>query len=878
MFAARLPRVRQESGREERLKVLKNKKNILLPVLGILLFCCCLSMVPLSWNNTVTNFTIDMQLKLRGERQFSDKILVVYVGQDDVQSLGWPLTRDYFGYITHILQHSGAKVISFDILFSTKDTRYPEYDESLADFFEIAGNISLPMTFSEIKNAPDGSNLLIGESPNFPISEFKDLAAGIGFSYLGEETIIRKVPLIVKSGDDFVFSFGCELARSYLGGTGSFNMNSNNIQFSNSSCERFSVPVDQNGFFRLNHFGDPQKISSISLVELIQTYRSNPDSLNLSEKLVLVAVTSPEIAKLKVTPLSAAFPASFIHATVAENIIEQNYFRVVSGFFELLLIFLPSLFLMVIWKYQIKRMFIYSAIGIILLFWLISILLFNFTNLIVPIFYPTLAYLTLFTFFSLIYFKRQHQIDLSQKLLLETEIKNKQKQLEDAETNFTELQEKLNHELKEKEALSEESQSLLTEKMNVVQTLEKQLRDLQTYTVINQINVSSDFPEIIHSEKSKLVEVINLVTKIGSDDISVLISGETGTGKELIARAIHKSGKRTIKPFVAVNCGALPETLLESELFGHEKGSFTGAQSQRRGRFELANGGTLFLDEITETTPGFQAKLLRVLQEGTFERLGGERTIKVYVRIIAASSKDLKSEVDLSRFREDLFYRLNGFPLFLPPLRERKEDIPLLVSHFLKKHDYHELGGFSDRVMEVLLRYHWPGNVRELENVVRRCAILAQSENRKLIQIQDLPIDIIEEDQESRKIQYQPIEKQVLDMLRFLKFSHSAISQTAKALGNRDRGTITEYFKGICFKNMVNTNFDVKQTAVVIAGTNDEEIVNRVLSKLIQYVDNIKSIHVNETQANNLAKFKGLPRKYHPYLLQVIDFYNLNDS
>lgn len=238
-------------------------------------------------------------------------------------------------------------------------------------------------------------------------------------------------------------------------------------------------------------------------------------------------------------------------------------------------------------------------------------------------------------------------------------------------------------------------------------------------------------------------KVFYTIEKVAPSRSTVLITGESGTGKELIAKAIHYHSPRKDKPFVSVNCGALPETLLESELFGHERGAFTGALQQRKGRFELAHEGTLFLDEISEMPLHLQVKLLRVLQEMEFERVGGTQTVRVDVRIIAASNRDLKKEVETGMFRSDLFYRLNVVNIHLPPLRERKEDIPLLITHFLEK--YSKEAGYSEPLkvdrdaMQCLMEYHWPGNVRELENVIER-AILLSSGN--VITLADLPLEV----------------------------------------------------------------------------------------------------------------------------------------
>jgi len=230
--------------------------------------------------------------------------------------------------------------------------------------------------------------------------------------------------------------------------------------------------------------------------------------------------------------------------------------------------------------------------------------------------------------------------------------------------------------------------------------------------------------------------------KVIHSNISVFINGETGTGKELVARAIHYSGDSK-RPFVAINCGAIPETLLESELFGHEKGAFTGAVDSKKGKLELADGGTIFLDEVGEMSLSAQVKLLRFLQDKTFERVGGVKKIKINTRVVSATNKDLKQAIDEKKFREDLYYRLMVYPITIPPLRERSEDIPLLCAHFLKKYEDEtkkSIKSIDTEAMEALINYPWPGNIRQLENVIYRAMVTAEGET---IGLDCLPEEII---------------------------------------------------------------------------------------------------------------------------------------
>jgi sigma-54 dependent transcriptional regulator, acetoin dehydrogenase operon transcriptional activator AcoR len=270
-------------------------------------------------------------------------------------------------------------------------------------------------------------------------------------------------------------------------------------------------------------------------------------------------------------------------------------------------------------------------------------------------------------------------------------------------------------------------------------------RDLtREHELASRLGEASRFSGIIGRDQ-KMLEVFNSIRELAVSNVSVLLQGESGTGKELVAASIHNEGNRAGKLFVPVNCGALPENLLESELFGHVRGAFTGAVRDKKGRFELADGGTIFLDEIGDITPAMQVKLLRVLQDGTFQRVGGEETLKVDTRIISATHKDLKKEIAAGRFREDLFYRLCVVPLSLPPLRARRQDIPILADSFLKRYLAEEERAeiiLSSELMEILLSYHWPGNVRELQNVIRYLLVRCREE---IAHPRHLPPNLLEE-------------------------------------------------------------------------------------------------------------------------------------
>lgn len=322
--------------------------------------------------------------------------------------------------------------------------------------------------------------------------------------------------------------------------------------------------------------------------------------------------------------------------------------------------------------------------------------------------------------------------------------------------------------------------------LRVRNALEKRRLVTENLRLQQEIERDHGFAGIIGQSKP-MQELFALLRTLAETDVTTIIEGETGTGKELIARAIHYNSRRRTKRFLAVNCGALAETLLESELFGHEKGAFTGAAAQRKGIFEIADGGTLFLDEIGETAPSTQVKLLRVLQEGEFQRVGATDTIKVDVRVVAATNQNLLALVSDGSFRQDLYYRLNVVPLKIPPLRERVQDIPLLVTHFIDKHKqkaHKQVKGVTTQASALLAAYGWPGNVRELENVVQRMILMSKAE---FLDVSILPPEI-----------------------------HDAAAEgqgTALSLKNRARETASVAERSIILDALSQTGWNVTRTA-----------------------------------------------------------------
>ncbi|MCH8128051.1 sigma 54-interacting transcriptional regulator [candidate division KSB1 bacterium] len=335
---------------------------------------------------------------------------------------------------------------------------------------------------------------------------------------------------------------------------------------------------------------------------------------------------------------------------------------------------------------------------------------------------------------------------------------------------------------KEADRAIQKSNADLQKALTEVEQLKTRLEQENIY-LQQEIKLTHNFEEII-SQSKKFRKVLTQVEQVAATDSTVLILGESGTGKELIARAVHNISKRKERALVIVNCAALPSTLIESELFGHEKGAFTGAFARKIGRFELADGGSIFLDEIGEIPLELQPKLLRVLQEGEFERLGSTKTTKVNVRVIVATNRDLRMAVEKGEFREDLYYRLNVFPINLLPLRERKEDIPLLAQHFLLKHGTRigkQIGAITQKVMDALINYSWPGNVRELENIIERAVIITRG--NKLDLGDSLPKNIGVLQKEEITTLEENERSYILKALEFTNWKISGERGAAKLLG-----------------------------------------------------------------------------------------------
>ena len=404
-------------------------------------------------------------------------------------------------------------------------------------------------------------------------------------------------------------------------------------------------------------------------------------------------------------------------------------------------------------------------------------------------------------------------------------------------------------------------------------------RAIEMHTMVNKIQrLQGELKETysyknIVGQSDAMQQVFAQIDEVSGININVFVHGESGTGKDLVAKALHFNSAYKTGDFVAINCGAIPEELQENEFFGHEKGAFTSADDSRMGKLEVANGGTLFLDEVGEMSPKMQVKLLRFIQDKSFERVGSNKKIHVDLRIISATNKDLEKEAREGNFREDLLYRLNTISITLPPLRERKEDIEILVRHFMEKYctEYGKnIDGVSDKAMKTLFDYPWPGNIRELENVIQRGIILAKS---KLIQEKDWGLLQEEEMTEKENVALEKGTNHGDDvLLEVLRGNSFEVSAAASEL-RMHRNTITARFKGMVFACLANNNLDIDKATQEISG--DRSNYSQVHKMISEYYKNLKKIvekFQSEEQAiQEVQKLnKNVPARYHYVIRNLV--------
>ena len=778
--------------------------------------------------NTFDSFIASSFSKISGEQEPDSSIVIIHITSQDIEQLGpWPIKRSYYALLLNNLSSYQVKKIGLEVFLSAKFVSQAVYDNVLQKEIGRAKNVVLSSLAGSLE---ESDKLFITDSLSFP----------------SPKLINDQIPT---GHINFIRNNGIEIP----------------LQITNRLLKEkaFSLSLidAENGYpkkIKLNFVSHWNKFKNYSLVEFFQLVQEKDlELLKLKNKIVIVGISDPQLSSVFETTFDDQLPGVALHAFATDNLLNERYIN--DKYYQWsIYAFIALIILLLIFLKDETRLFNFYTIifsSSLLIFYILY--RFLFIELAISFIILPLA----FTFIADIYFtliEKRNQLtgyynesELFKKLLAE-----KEKELLSLQSDLKKSSHQNTEKLLEKiEGLTEDIVKLKENENDQIAANVVKVMDEQNFSGL-----------IFRSAEMK--NVVDLIMKAAPTDASILITGESGTGKELVAKAVHSLSKRKDKKFVAVNCAALTESLLESELFGHVKGAFTGAIIDKVGKFEAADKGTIFLDEIGETTENFQVKLLRVLQSGEFDKVGSVNTATTDVRVISATNKDLKLLIKERKFREDLFYRLNVININIPPLRERKEDIESIARYFCDSDE--KKYQLSLAALKSLNDYDWPGNVRELESVIRRAKVFCESGYRSLIQLNDLPAEIVK----SVKLNFEDI---VIESLRNKKFSHSSINETAKELGNVSRTLVAENFRGLSLKILVDNNFELTNTILAITKNDNQEILSRVKSKLDTWLLNIKKdvdqyreLSFDEIKTKLNSKYKNLPQKYHTYLDQVI--------
>jgi len=781
-----------------------------------------------SVRNILNSQTENIFLKSYGSDKTDTNIVIIRIDETTINSLqGWPLKRSFYALAFNYLRKLNAKKIGLEVFLGNRTSAISIYNRLLVDEINQNPNVILSVLLNDLK-FENGS--YISDSLIAPDLNTVNLKVNIGhINYLQDGGFYIPARVLVKSK----------------------GVNS----FSSLMADKTKL---QDNFIRVKINHSWRDYRSIEFVDFLQTFEQDESKYEfMKNKIILIGVTDEFIAKSVEGVFDYKIPGVGFHAIAVDNLLNDEFLN--TNFKNVLaIIFLVILLVFTILNFGRRELYydIFLSFGLILLSFVLYVffdIYLNYAIFLLPALFIVAA--------SLIHFWIQKK-----ELLSETVNENKilNEIIRAKEIELTRFQE----EISKKEI---ENQSELTQKIEKLKSEIEALQQSQQTKIDEEekteIAEAKTFQGIVYNSSS-IEKIVGLIKKVAHQAVTILILGESGSGKELVANAIHNLNKRKLEKFVAVNCAALTETLLESELFGHVRGAFTNAINDKKGIFETANNGTVFLDEIGETSENFQSKLLRVLQSGEVQKVGSTETIYVNVRIIAATNKNLEELVMQKKFREDLYYRLNVIPVNLPALRERKEDIPFLANYFAEKEN--KILKISQYVIEQLMKYEWKGNIRELESVMKRAAIFALSESRDLIKLKDLPENVCN----YKKLD---LDNLILNSLREKRFSHSSINETSAELGNINRAIVSEHLRGMFFRSFVKNDFNFSKAVGELAESEDEMVLAKLSSKCETYISNIEK-DVNKLNEDNFddvkvifaSKYKNLSSKYHEYLDKVI--------
>jgi transcriptional regulator with PAS, ATPase and Fis domain/CHASE2 domain-containing sensor protein len=756
------------------------------------------------------NKTLDYRFRLRENLPVDPRIVMVDIDDQSIGKIGrWPWDRTYHARMIEILSESGAAVTGYDILFNAQTGR-PD-DTALITAIRDAGNVYLPIGF-DLEKGPD---LLNVKRAVGPFDALTKVAAGMGHisSNRDRDGMVRRVPLLVnKEGHPFPsFSLGI-LARYFQVPSNQIIIESGKeIVLLGPSHLDMRIPIDDAGMMPINYAGRwVETFTHFSFIDVLMAW-DNGEKASLANllrgKIVIVSNTATGY-DIKPIPLEPAHPGGGIHANAINTILTRRFLKEEPLLMWAMTLGFSWLAALAIFK---TRLWIGVGAGMILSATaiLVSIGVFH-GGIIVPTLPPFLA-IVMTSAIGLLYQHRRatDQVEFlcMEKEALSKALAEKIQALEEIEKSARDT-----HPAREKERRARGEKQQLEKQWAACLPIHMP-DDLSDKDLEGLMKACNDDHKMI-TRSPVVLKIFNAAMRIAPTDATVLIFGESGTGKEKMAAAIKNLSRRKEKGFISFNCGALAPGLLEDELFGHEPGAFPNAIKTKAGRFEQAHNGTMFLDEIGDIELQSQVKLLRVIQEGEFERLGGVNKIKVDVRLIAATHRDLSEMVRKGTFREDLFYRLNVIPIMLPPLRDRKEDIEPLCDFFVKqnasKGNNKKVNRISSAAMNRIKSYAWPGNIRELENAIERAVTLA-GDKEELTDADFSFIPVGRVDAPMRQTLTLPVPNAPTveflsdtenEFLAVLMKNKLDMKKTAEDKGIRHHNAITGRLKGLCFKTL----------------------------------------------------------------------------
>jgi transcriptional regulator with PAS, ATPase and Fis domain len=875
--------------------------------------------------------TVDMRFAFRGEIDTDSSLVMIDADDASAKKYGnWPWDRSIHAQMLEFLKDADAAVVTYDILFAQPQD--PEKDALLASTSRRVDNVVFPVAISLSETDPLSSekrpaplelweghwatdkvkNLFSSEDVIFPLPDLtREERLGHIATNRDIDGIVRRVPLIVRHQERFLPSLAFQAVLNFL------KVPHSSIQFTGSSIvipgvalsgenttKDLIIPVDSKGQMLINFAGKWEntfKHASFASVLSAGKNDSQEGLEDLTGKIILIANTLSG-SDIKSIPLERNFPGPGIHANIINTILTRNFLRETSSAFNVLIILLLSLATS---KILASRQYVQKMGAVFILaggYIVLGVLLFH-VGVILELFLPIITIVITSLLVSVYQSTAEKRISdalLIEKQHIESRITSVSKELAGKEEELKQTLKKiLNNmhqglvdEKRQKEAQYQQIYELqanleaITKQKLILQEeheeLEKKFCDLNIDATIKPSSFKGELEQIhkecmdagIVTQNRKVLETFLILKQFALVPSPVLILGESGTGKELFARALHNLSQRKHESFIPVNMGAIPKDLIESELFGHKKGAFTGAINDKKGKFALADKGTIFLDEIGDTSLDAQVKLLRVLQEKEVQPIGGG-SMTIDTRVVTATHQKLENLIKDGRFREDLFYRLNALTVHLPPLRERQEDIPYLVQHFVQKYSTaygKNLEGVSERAMKILVGKEWKGNIRELENIIQRGITLAKGD---LVQEKDLGLPGGGGDAPKKTIEKKTRPRTGVDdefLLNSLRENKFEINETSANL-NMSRNTVASRFKGICFELLVKNDLDRKKVVEEISSYDLDQ--NIVLQKITEYHENlIKTVNGfnNESEAVNevLKRSKNIPTQYHPAIRELV--------